>query len=263
MTDPDLTKSDHEKTSTSSPLSAIFTQANLTTGLAVFATLLAVAPYALPQLQSFQVQRGLMAHPVMLESAIAKLRADKKAAAAKQATEAVKSHQDSLFADPTDPVLGNPKAQVRVVEFLDYNCGYCRAASPEVKAFLAANPDVAIVVKELPIINASSRPLASYALAASLAGHYEEVHYAFMDSHVKTEQDVFDILTRLRLDPNALKAVAASKDVQEHIDRVTQLSSDLGIDGTPAFVVNGNLINGADLNGLKVAVAAARASKKS
>ncbi len=240
----------------------VFTQANITTGLAVLAVVLAAAPYVVPQLQAYQVQSGLMARPVIVEQATRKLQEQRADAATKAATIAIKGKMDSLFGDRSDPVLGNPNGTVKMVEFLDYNCGYCRAATPVLKQFLADNPDVKLIVKEYPVISANSRPLAAYALAASTMGKYEPVHYALMTEHVKSEADMSVVLTAAGLNADAVREKAKSKDIQDHIDRVMMLGADLAVDGTPTFVINGQAINGANFDGLKSAVLAERAKLK-
>ena len=239
----------------------LFSQANITTALAVFAVVLAGAPYVAPQIQSFIVEKGMLNRPAMLQTAITKLNAQNDADKAKAMAAAVKSKHDSLFNDKSDPILGNPNAKIKIVEFLDYNCGYCRAATPVLKDFLAKNPDVAIIVKEYPVINQNSRPLAAFALGAAKAGQYEAVHYALMTEQVGSEAEMTALLGRLGLDPAAVRASAASADVKAHINRVMQLGADLGITGTPTFIIGDTAIDGAKLDELEKAVAAARSGK--
>ncbi len=239
----------------------LFSQANITTGLAVFAVVLAGAPYVVPQIQSFVVERGMLNRPAMLQTAISKLNAQNDADKAQAMATAIKSKHDSLFNDKSDPVLGNPNARIKIVEFLDYNCGYCRAATPVLKEFLAKNPDVAIVVKEYPVINQNSRPLAAFALGAAQAGKYEAVHYALMTEHVGSETEMTTLLGTLGLDPAVVRANAASAEVKAHIDRVLQLGTDLGITGTPTFIIGDTVIDGAKLDELEKAVTAARNGK--
>jgi protein-disulfide isomerase len=239
----------------------LFSQANITTGLAVFAVVLAGAPYVVPQVQSFVVQKGLMSRPAMLYDASAKLEKDKQEANAKTMATAIKGKHDSLFNDKADPILGNPNARIKIVEFLDYNCGYCRAATPVLKDFLAKNPDVAIIVKEYPVINQNSRPLAAFALGAAQAGKYEAVHYALMTEHVGSEDEMTALLGKLGLDPATVRANAASAEVKAHIDKVLQLGADLGITGTPTFIIGNTVIDGAKLDELEKAVTAARSGK--
>jgi protein-disulfide isomerase len=239
----------------------LFSQANITTGLAVFAVVLAGAPYVVPQIQSFVVEKGMLHRPAMLQTAITKLNAQSDAEKAQAMAMVIKSKHDSLFNDKSDPILGNPNAKIKIVEFLDYNCGYCRAATPVLKDFLAKNPDVALIVKEYPVINQNSRPLAAFALGAAQTGKYEAVHYALMAEQVGSEAEMTALLGRLGLDSAAVRADAASAEVKAHIDRVLQLGADLEITGTPTFIIGDTVIDGAKLEELEKAVIAARSGK--
>ena len=252
MTEPEVTT---DKTSLWKDL---FSQTNITTALAVFAVVLAGAPYVVPQIQSYIVEKGMLNRPTMLQTAITRLNAQNDADKAKTMAVAIKGKHDSLFNDKADPILGNPNAKIKIVEFLDYNCGYCRAATPVLKDFLAKNPDVAIIVKEYPVINQNSRPLAAFALGAAKSGQYEAVHYALMTEQVGSEAEMTALLGKLGLDPAAVRANAASADVKAHIDKVLKLGSDLGITGTPTFIIGDTAIDGAKLDELEKAVKAAR-----
>ena len=239
------------------PARSLFSQANITTGLAVAAVVLAAAPYVVPQIQTWQVRSGLMHKPAVLEDAFEALQTQKAEKAALTSAEAIKAHRDSIFNDKTDPVIG--KGPIKVVEFLDYNCAYCRAATPAMKDFLAANPDVQLVVKEYPVVHPpASRTLAAYGYAAFTGGNYAPVHYALLTQQVQTEADMDAILTKAGIDPKAAKAAALSKAVGDQIDRTINLGGDLGINGTPTFIVDDKMVNGADLASLQAAVAAQR-----
>ena len=241
-----------------SPPAGVFTQANITLGLSILAVVLAAAPYVIPQLQAYQVRAGLMARPSILKDASQELQRRQLAEASAKTLEAVKTHQSSLYKDASDPILGNPDAPIKIVEFLDYNCGYCRAAAPQLKTFLEENKDVAIVVKEYPVINQTSRPLAAFALAAAKIGRYEAMHYALMEARIASEADMMTLLTRTGLDVDAVREAASSKEVHDHIDRVITLGTDLNITGTPAFIIGTKVIDGAKLDELKAAVEAER-----
>lgn len=249
------------KASPASFLTEVFSQANITTGLAVFAVILAAAPYVVPQLQAYQVQRGLMAQPAMIEAAQVKLQNQRVADKAKDMAVQIKARHDSIFNDKSDPVI-NPAGKIKVVEFLDYQCAYCRAATPALHAFLAENPDVQLIIKEYPVVHPpSSVTLAAYGMAAYQGGHYDSVHYALLTEKIETQTAMNAVLTRAGLDPEAAKAAATSKAVTDHINRTIQLGNDLGIDGTPTFIVGNTSIDGARIEDLKAAVEAVRAGK--
>jgi protein-disulfide isomerase len=247
-----------ETPSSKSLLRDVFSQANIATGVAVFALVLAAAPYIVPNVRNWMVREALMSQPGMLQDASDRLNQQMQAKAEQALSEGVKTHHDSLFNDVSDPVLGNPKAPIKVVEFLDYNCAFCRAATPVLKDYLTQNPDVAIIVKEYPVINQNSPTLAAYALAAAQQGKYAQMHYALMTSKIDSLDAMNALLTKLGLDPQTTRDIATSQAVQDHIKKVMNLGADLNITGTPTFVIGDKAINGAKMDDLKAAVEAQR-----
>lgn len=264
---PESANPESEKTETPAAPSWL-TQANITTALAVLAVVLAAAPYVLPPVQAWQVRGGLMAKPGVLVDASKALQKQRVADAAKAATLAIRAHRESIFNDKGDPTIGN--GPIKVVEFLDYQCAYCRAAMPAVKDFLAENPDVQLVVKEYPVVHPeNSMPLAAIAIQAARAGRYADVHYGFLahDFHPEIPGaaiagDVDAITGKAGLNPKALRDGMNDPAIRDQINRTVKLGNDLGIEGTPTFIVGDQMIGGADITALQNAVAAQRALKK-
>jgi len=240
----------------------IFSQANITTGLAVFAVVLAAAPYVSAPVRAWMVRDGLLTRPATIQDVSDAYNAQVEAKLEQALADGAKSHHASLFDDASDPVLGDPKAPVRIVEFLDYNCGYCRQISPMLKDYLAQNPDVAIIVKEYPVISQNSRPLAAFALAAAQQGKYAEMHYALMTSKIDSTDGLNALLLKLGLDPVKTAEIAQSQAVQDHIAKVLNLGADIAVRATPTFIVGDKAIDGVKMDEIKAAVAAQRAALK-
>jgi len=259
LTDPDTSTSERPTTPPVTPSPSWLSQANITTALALVAVILAAAPYVVPQVQAWQVRHGLLAHPAVLQETFDALQTQKSQEATLTAAEAIKAHRESIFNDPADPVIGNPRGKIKVVEFLDYLCAYCRAGSPQVKAFLEANPDVELIVKEYPVVHPpASVELANIGMAVARSGHYEEIHYALLDNGLKSESDIDVVLKQQGLDPAAVRTAAKSGAIESHVAKTTDLGSTLGINGTPTFIVGDRMVNGADMTALQAAVVAAR-----
>ncbi len=160
---------------------------------------------------------------------------------------AKKSIQDNLanLTSKDLPSAGNPEASITVVEFFDYNCGYCKRALPDIQQTLKDDKDVRFVFLDMPILGPTSRSAAQYALAAKNQGKYFEYHAALMDFRgEKTEEELTKIGTNLGLDLEKLKTDAASADVSKTIEDNMKLASEIGIQGTPAFIVDGVLFRG-------------------
>lgn len=238
----------------------LFSQTNITTGLAVLALILAAAPYVVPQLQAHLVRNGLMEKPAVVEEAMQKLSSDREADANRQTELAAAAHHDSIFNDKADPTLGT--GPIKLVEFLDYNCAYCRAGEPAIKAFLADNPDVTLVVKQYPVVHPpESIVLAKYALAAYQSGKYAEVHDVLLTDN-QNLADLKAITAKAGMDLQRVTADAGSAATADHIKKTVMLGTNLGINGTPTFIIGDSVITGTNIEKLKAAVEAERARLK-
>ena len=170
------------------------------------------------------------------------------------------AHRDELLRDPESPVGGNRDGDVTVVEFFDYRCGYCIAMAPRLETLLDADRGLRFVYKEWPILGPMSEYAARAALAARRQGRYQDFHAALMRLRGRlTEATVLDAARRLGLDPERLREDMKSPEIDRALDDNRALAAELGITGTPAFVIGDRLVPGAvPLGELKAAVAAAR-----
>ncbi len=158
-------------------------------------------------------------------------------------------------------VLGNPRGSVTLVEFTDYACGFCRKSLGDLDALVKANPDLRVVVRELPIISPQSTPAAKMALAAAEQGRYAQFHQA-MFAAGQLDPAAIDAAARASgLDLARARKVAASAPVAQELQRNLALAQKLGFGGTPSWVAGDQLISGAvGFDKLAEAVKAARPS---
>lgn len=199
------------------------------------------------------VEQHIIDNPEIIMKAIEKLRERQAVAEAKQraademrAKEAIEDHGNEVTAVNLAPPAGNPDGKVTVVEFFDYNCGYCKRVSPAVDALVKANDDVKIVYKEFPILGEGSVVASRAALAAVEQGKYHEMHEALMSNRGRLgEAAVMKTAEKLGLDMEQLRKDMESDKVSEAIDRNYKLAQLLGINGTPAFVIGDQLVPGA------------------
>ena len=142
--------------------------------------------------------------------------------------------------------LGNPNADVRLIEFFDYNCGYCRRALKPLADLLKKDANVRIVFKELPILSKGSNEAARVALAARLQGKYWELHRAMLESSGQlNEATSLKIAEKIGLDVARLKKDMNSEVVSQEINQIRELAQKMGIQGTPYFLVGDRVIAGA------------------
>jgi protein-disulfide isomerase len=145
--------------------------------------------------------------------------------------------------DPGAPSIGNPKADVTIVEFFDYTCPYCKAVEPRLEALLKADPRVRLVLKEFPILTPESMIAAKAALAAMRQGKYAAYHNAMMRFEGRlTEADIFDMAKAAGLDVARLKRDMNAPAVSDQIISVFNQARGIRVFQTPAFIVNGRLL---------------------
>jgi protein-disulfide isomerase len=207
-----------------------------------------------------KVREYLLAHPEVLEEAMAKLQEQKQVAAADVLAKRIDAHRAALERDPRDFVI-NPGGKVTVVEFFDYRCGYCKLAEPEMAKLIKANPDVRFVFKEFVIFGAQSEAAARAAIGARAQGKYYALHQRFMAEKALDAAALPRLMQASGVDVAKAKAAGAQTAVTEQLADAHTLAQILGVEGTPAFFVGNTMIPGADMVALKDAIAAAKAKR--
>ncbi|HYD68286.1 DsbA family protein [Azospirillum sp.] len=232
--------------------------------------LTALAPVAQAQTPAFNdmqrraieevVRDYLVKHPEVIMEAIEELQKRERAETAERQKTALSGNKQKIFQDPASPVGGNPQGDVTVVEFFDYQCGYCKAVTGDVATLLKTDGKVRFVYKEFPILGPASVTAAKAALAARAQGKYEALHNALMANKGQLDDaKIFQIAAGAGLDVDKLKKDMATPDVEQAIGANHALAEALGIRGTPAFVVGNELVPGAiKLDEMKKLVALAR-----
>jgi protein-disulfide isomerase len=202
-------------------------------------------------------------HPKEIMDSVQRHMETAQADANESANENLKANQDFLLNDPRHPFLGNPKGDVTIVEFLDYNCGYCKKAYPSLEQLIAEDKDVRVVLIELPILHETSALAARWALAAHDQGGYAAFHKSLMEHRGPiTEEVLTTFATAANLDVAGIKAKADSPEVSNVLAENAKKSMELNIQGTPGFIIGENVIRGfVELPVLKEAVKAARDAK--
>lgn len=143
------------------------------------------------------------------------------------------------------PEIGDPAAKITIVEFYDYNCPYCRASYPRVKAFLKAHPDTKLLLKDTASFGKDSEAVARIALAANIQGKFGELHDALMSQKgTMTEARALDIAKGLGLDLTQLKKDAHAPKIGEALTLTQTLANKLNVTTTPLFVIGHNGIVG-------------------
>ena len=211
----------------------------------------ATSPFDATQKAAIQaiIKEYLMNNPeVMLEVQTA-LEAKMEQIQAEKLKVALEANAAEIYRNADAPVAGNPSGDIPVVEFFDYNCGYCKRAFGDIAKLVEADPKVKLVLKELPILSKGSEEASRVALAARLQGKYWPVHRALIAMRGEVnEQSALKAAEKVGLDMTKLKQDMASDAVSGEITRVRELAQKMGIQGTPHFLVGDRAIPGAPGN---------------
>jgi protein-disulfide isomerase len=191
------------------------------------------------------VRDALKRDPTILRDAVDAARADDAARQRQASADAIQAERASLVA-ASDPVAGNPRGDVTIVEFYDTRCPYCRSLEPEMARLLAADRGVRLVYKDIPILGPGSVLGARALIAAQRQGGYDGLRTVLMKPGGQpTAESVRADAERLGLDGARLQRDMDDADTQARIDGNLKLAHTLGINGTPAFVIGGELYTGA------------------
>lgn len=159
---------------------------------------------------------------------------------------ALSSYREQIERHPMTPASGNANGDVTVVEFFDYNCGYCKRVFSYVPDLVKEDPNLRMVWKEFPILGPVSRFAAKVAMAADRQGKYSEFHNAAMGGgRLVSEAQVLKIAENVGVDSKQLMKDLEDPAIEAYLDETIQLAGSLGINGTPGFIVGDQVIAGA------------------
>jgi protein-disulfide isomerase len=195
------------------------------------------------------IKEILVANPEILLEAQNALEAKMDKIQAERMAVAMKEHATELYRPASSPVVGNANGDVPIIEFFDYNCGYCKKALGDVAKLVDKDKKVRVIMKEFPILAKGSEEAAKVALAAKMQGKYWEFHRAMLQSQGQAnEASALRVAEKLGLDMARLKKDMASAEVKKEIDETRELATKMGIQGTPHFIVGDRIIAGAPEN---------------
>ena len=200
-----------------------------------------------PDMLNPLIESYLMSDPKILQRMSVALDTTLQAEDRSQATTAIASMREAIFNDPGQVVLGNPDGDVTLVEFFDYNCGYCRSALPDMAALLAEDPNLRIVLKEFPILSNESIDAARVAVLVGKADvDYWTFHETLFTSRSQVDKQVaLAAASDLGLSPVALELDMGTDAVAKTIQTSYEIARALNITGTPTYIIGNEIIPGA------------------
>lgn len=210
------------------------------------------------------VKNYLIAHPEIIREAMDELQRREDAAAAAQQVKAITDNQNLLFSSKRQVVLGNPNGDVTLVEFFDYNCTYCRRAQADMKALIASDKNLRVVLKEFPVLGDGSVEAAQVAVAVNMIApeKYGEYHDAMLGERGQLNGErALAVAEDIGIDKAKLAQAMKSDEVKATIAETYDLASKLALSGTPSYVTAKEVVVGAvGVDALKQKIQAARCS---
>lgn len=167
---------------------------------------------------------------------------------AESQTSTLQSKKDEIFNSPNDAVLGNPKGSVTLVEFFDYNCGYCKKSYPDLENLIKSDPKLRVVIKDFPILGPDSvkAHIVARAVMKIMPEKYAEFHKELLTIPGRSnEEKAIKIAVKLGVDEQKLRSTMQDESLQQAFVDNGQLAYALGINGTPSYILGNNVLVGA------------------
>ena len=209
----------------------------------------------------------LLKNPELLQEVIGELEKRQASAEADKHKAAVATNADKLFNSPRQVTLGNPQGDVTMVEFFDYNCGYCKRALTDMVDLMKADPKLRVVLKEFPVLGQASVEAAQVATAVRMQ---DKTGKKYLDFHTKllTGRGQVDraralaVAKEVGMDMARLEKDMAGDEVRQSLEEAFKLAETIGLNGTPSYVIGNEVVIGAvGLAGLKEKINSARCGK--
>jgi len=213
------------------------------------------------------VRNYLLAHPEVLEEAMAELSKRQTAAEAEKQKASVATNAETIFNSPRGVVLGNKDGDVTFVEFFDYNCGYCKRAMADMLDLMKTDPKLKVVLKEFPVLSQGSVEAAQVAVAVRMQDpggkKYLDFHQKLLGGRGPADKArAMAAAKEAGLDTAKIEKDLASPEVRATIEENFKLAEAMGMNGTPSYVIGKQVVIGAvGLDNLKEKIGIARCGK--
>ncbi len=150
-----------------------------------------------------------------------------------------------ILADKTNTVLGNPKGTFVIIEFFDYQCGYCKMMNKKLAEAIKKSDNIRWVLMDNPIFGEKSETIARYAMAADKQGKFAEYHEALGDNKDMSEAGLIALGKKLGLNTDKLTKDANSKELKDKLLKTREYTKELNLSGVPMFIIDGDVQPGA------------------
>ena len=210
------------------------------------------------------VKEYLVAHPEVLQEVISEMEKRQTEAESVKHKEGIKQYSQALFYSPRQVTIGNRQGDVTLVEFFDYNCGYCKRALSDLLNLMKDDPKLRVVLKEFPVLGPGSVEAAQVAVAVRMQDpsgkKYLEFHQKLLGGRGQADRaHALAAAKEVGLDIARLEKDMAGDETKATLEENMRVAEALGLNGTPSYVVGNEVVVGAvGLAALKEKVGSAR-----
>lgn len=209
----------------------------INSALAIVCGFLGAAAFSQSGLADKRTEAYLLENPQILPAMV-------QAFEAREASERLAGLDDQVYEPFPGAFLGNPNGSKVLVEFTDYNCPFCKTSAADVKALIAQDPEVKVVIREWSIFQGSE--IASrMALAAAEQGKFAEFHEAMFDLSPASPESVREAAERAGLDLDRAQEFGQSSVVNAELRNNALIAQQMGFTGTPSWIASGGAFEGA------------------
>lgn len=227
----------------------------LVSGAALFVASKKEAIQATPaEIDVAELSTVLYNNPQMVIDALQQYENIQREAQAREAARLFLENIEEINNDPNTPFVGPEDAEIVLVEFFDFSCGYCKRLAPAIEAIVKANPDVKVVFKPITFVAPISKYAAQAALAASEQGKFMEVYSQLLATNGLTEAKIDEIAQKAGLDMDKYKEDVNSQKVKDTVQAVANLGNKVQIHGVPSLLLNGQQLNTIDVDGIQAEI---------
>ena len=203
------------------------------------------------------IESYLKSNPKIVREALEAAHRQEEEERQRRSEESYKTHLNELHNTSNSPVLGPKDAKITIVEFFDFNCGYCKRVAPAMKKVLENNSDVRIILKPVAFLSATSQTAAKVLLAANEIDSKKVIKYyegLLSTKSSITEDVIYNTVKEAGYNVDEIKKMMESEKVKKNFEEITQLSQNVEVRGVPTLIINGSPLRAIDYDPIQNAI---------
>ena len=201
------------------------------------------------------IEAYLKSNPSIIRETLELAARKEQEEAEKRVAENYKANLDELNNAENSPFIGPKDAKITIVEFFDFNCGYCKRLAPAMLKIIKENKDVKVVFKPVGFLSPTSQTSAKAMLAAAKKGKFIELYEGLITFNGRITDDVIDEqIQKAGLDLNEIKKLMNSEEINKNFEEIARLSNKVEVRGVPTLIINGEPLRAIDFDPIQNAI---------